>query len=178
MRPGDRRDSGTLCRVTIHRWAWLPSLVLFACDNAAPEHPDALATDPATQAPAEDAAPVKARASSPASGDAKPRAPTGPTIVAIDVALVEVRTQGDVVEIEIELPRPLAPGGAMRPSLQIGDEVTQRSRAGRNGRLDRLIFSVPAAQYERMSPTADIVVRAGLFSNEASPAKPRLSEVK
>ena len=95
----------------------------------------------------------------------------------VDVALQRVARVGEVVEVEVALSQPLPPLSNTRPSLHIGDEVVRRSRAGRDGRADRLLFSVPVDQFDRMSTGAPIVVRAGLISNERSASKPTLSEL-
>lgn len=90
--------------------------------------------------------------------------------------VVAVRRIGDTVEIEVELDRPLSHGGLSRPTLQVGDETATRSRAGEGGRADRLVFTVASDQYERMPKGADIIVRAGLASNEDAATKPKLAD--
>lgn len=94
----------------------------------------------------------------------------------MNTELIAVRQVGDTVEIEVELDRPLSHGSFSRPTLQVGDEVVSRSRAGEGGRVDRLVFTVAADQYARMPVGAGIIVRAGLASNEDSPNKPRLAD--
>lgn len=101
-----------------------------------------------------------------------------PAAVPMEVSLVAVRTKDDVVEIEVALPQALPSMSGVRPSLEIGGETTNRSRPGPHGRLDRLVFLVPAEQYARMSKDAELIVRAGLFTNETVSAKPRLREAE
>jgi hypothetical protein len=116
---------------------------------------------------------------------AEPPAPSAPASVQprvtlardLDVQLSRVARVGDVVVIEVALSQPLPPLSNTRPSLHIGDEVVRRSRAGADGRADRLRFTVPADQFERMSPAEPIVVRAGFMSNERSVSKPTLAEL-
>jgi hypothetical protein len=95
----------------------------------------------------------------------------------IGVELRAVRTLGDEVQVEVAFDRPIPPTGHTRPELQVGDEVVRRSRAGAGGRLDRLVFTMPAAQFERMPKDRAMVVRAGVLTNESVESKPRLSDV-
>lgn len=94
------------------------------------------------------------------------------------VQLQEVRRKGAVVEIEVALDRPVPPMGSLRPSLQIGDEVTQRSLPGTDGRLDRIVFLFDAEQFERMPVDGELLLRAGALSNATAETKPRLSDVE
>lgn len=104
--------------------------------------------------------------------------PTVTSRASLRVALTEIRTVGENVEIEVALSRPLPPTSGRPPMLVVGDEVVTRSRAGAGGRADRLVFTLPVTQFERMPKDAEMIVRAGLLSNEADDVKPRLSEVQ
>ncbi|MEM6991820.1 MAG: hypothetical protein AAF721_15035 [Myxococcota bacterium] len=144
-------------------FAWIGGL---ACDTpppVAPAPPEP--TAPAEQAKAEEPEPPPDPTTTP---------PARPTL---GVQLHAVRRLAHSVEIEVVLDRALPPMGSIRPSLDIGGEVTRKSRAGRDGRLDHLIFTVEPAQFERMRSDAEIIVRAGPLSNEVAETKPRLSEV-
>ncbi len=77
----------------------------------------------------------------------------------------------------MSLDRPLPPLASMRPALHVGDEIARRSRAGEGGRLDRLVFTVDAEQFERMPLDAGLILRAGVTSNEDAATKPTLADV-
>jgi hypothetical protein len=141
------------------------SIVLVACDPPAkpPEAPERE---------------ERATAIAPARPHASPRPAAVTTRASLQVTLAEVRVVGENVEIEVALSRPLPPTSGRPPMLVVGEEVVTRSRAGAGGRADRLVFTMPAAQYERMPDDAEVIVRAGLLSNEAEAIKPRLSEVR
>lgn len=88
-----------------------------------------------------------------------------------------MQRRGDVVEIELALDRPLPPMSGARPQLQVGDEVASHSRAGDGGRLDRLVFTVDAAQFQRMPVDVPIVIKVGPISNMTAALQPRLADV-
>lgn len=148
--------------------------IIVACDPPPPEAsaPPAQREAAAPSDVVEPKAETRATAAAPSvAGDANPARSS----LAID--LYEVRRQGATVEIEVALDRPLPPMGSMRPSLRVGGETTQRSLPGTDGRLDRLVFLVDAEQFERMPADGELVVRAGMLSNETALARPRLSDV-
>lgn len=95
----------------------------------------------------------------------------------MEVELRTVRSLGDEVQVEVALDRPLPPMAHARPELQVGDEIVRRSRSGADGRVDRLIFTMPAAQFERMPKDRALIVRAGLLDNTSAQSKPTLSDV-
>lgn len=95
----------------------------------------------------------------------------------MEVELRTVRSRGDEVQVEVALDRPLPPMALARPELQVGDEIVRRSRSGADGRVDRLIFTMPAAQFERMPKDREMIVRAGVLDNSAAHSKPTLSDV-
>jgi hypothetical protein len=125
--------------------------------------------------------PVQAGREAPeAAPQAAPRAPqaAGTTERSmLQVQLRAVRSGASEVEIEVALDRPLPPLASMRPTLQVGDEIVRRSHASADGRLDRLVFVAEPEQFARMPAQAEIVLRAGPWSNEQAPAKPRLADV-
>ena len=136
------------------------------------------ACDTASSNPAESKVESPAPAIRVAELEDTPQVAANPAAVLVEITLVAVRSKDDLVEIEVALPKALPSMSAVRPSLQVGGETTVRSRPGPNGRLDRLVFLVPAEQYARMSKDAEMIVRAGLFSNEAASSKPRLREAE
>lgn len=131
-----------------------------ACD---PDDP------PATDSPRIDASPAERTAAAHVDPPA--------SLSRMHVVLQSVRSLGDEVQVEVALDRPLPPMASARPELQIGDEVVRRSRSGADGRVDRLIFTMPADQFARMPKDDAIVVRAGVFDNTAAPLRPTLSDV-
>lgn len=139
--------------------------------------------DPSTPPPEPPPSARKAEPEPAAEGAARPRTkpsasrtPQAVKAKIMKTEVVAVRRIGDTVEIEVELDRPLSHGGLSRPTLQVGDETATRSRAGEGGRADRLVFTVASDQYERMPKGADIIVRAGLASNEDAATKPKLAD--
>ena len=130
-------------------------------------------TDVVPNAPARsgDIEPAPAEATKPAE-----RRSTATPAAGIGVVVGAVRRVGDEVQIEVELDRPFPPAASARPTLQVGDEVVRRSRAGAGGRIDRLIFTMPAEQYERMPKDEEVIVRSGPWSNETVDPKSRLSD--
>ncbi len=99
------------------------------------------------------------------------------TAKALRAQLLGVRRVADVVEIEMQLDEPLAPSSRARPTLTLGSVVVRRSRSGSEGRLDRLVFTLPASQYEALSPDTEVVLSVGLRSNAASESRPRLGDL-
>ena len=79
--------------------------------------------------------------------------------------------------IEVALDQRLPPTDASRPELQIGDERIRRS-VHPEGRLDRLVFLVPRAQFDRMAQDAPLQVRAHGRSSATMASAPRLDKSK
>ena len=150
------------------------ALVVVACDGPPPEPSE----PPADRAQERAHPEPSADAVSPAPAPPAPEADAAPNRSSMAVELQAVRRDGAVVEIEVALDRPLPPLGSVRPSLQVGDEITQRSRAGADGRLDRLVFLLDAEQLERMPADGELMIRAGVLSNETAQTRPRLSDVE
>ncbi|MBL8941887.1 MAG: hypothetical protein JNK45_02015 [Myxococcales bacterium] len=132
------------------------------------------ACDPADVRTDPDEAP---RASVAAPPQAAPTPPLPTAASRMEVELRAVRSRGDEVQVEVALDRPLPPMALARPELQVGDEIVRRSRSGADGRVDRLIFTMPAAQFERMPKDRAMIVRAGVLDNSAAQSKPTLSDV-
>ncbi len=134
------------------------------------------ACDPADERPDSDESP-RAAASVPEPPQAAPTPPLPTAASRMEVELRAVRSLGDEVQVEVALDRPLPPMALARPELQVGDEIVRRSRSGADGRVDRLIFTMPAAQFERMPKDRAMIVRAGVLDNSAAQSKPTLSDV-
>jgi hypothetical protein len=138
--------------------SWL--VVLVACDPRETQ---------ADAAPPDDPPRVTASAPPPASASAPPKAaslraderPFAASVVAL-------RETSDVVEIEIELGRPLPPTNASRPTLHVGDEIVRRHRYA-EGRLDRLVFLVPREQLDRMPDGAALELHGVVLSRDPVP---------
>jgi hypothetical protein len=147
----------------MHAFGWsvlsIVGLALAACDP------------PAGAGAAEPSTPISAVAPLPESKPVIPHASP------LQVEVPRVRRRGDEVEIEVVLDRPIAPTGRVRPTLEFGETLVRRSRFDVSGRLDRLIFTMPAEQFDRLSPDVEITFRAGFVTNAASPRKPRLADV-
>lgn len=149
------------------------SVAAVGCDGPPPASPE----EPAQQAHEARAPGLKA-SPSPGAAESTGPAPAPNTAAArFEVALDRVERRGDTVEIEVVMSRPLPPMSGSRPTLQVGDEVARHSRAGADGRLDRLVFTVEAAQFDRMPTDLPIVVRVGPLSNAGSEIRPRLADV-
>lgn len=96
----------------------------------------------------------------------------------MEVELRSIRSRGDEIQVEVALDRPLPPMASARPELQVGDEIVRRSRSGADGRVDRLIFTMPADQFARMPKDRAMIVRAGMLDNSSTQTKPTLSDVE
>ncbi len=140
--------------MSMSRLGWFTLVVLASCD---------------AREPAEDATRPDERA---AKAEPSP-APTPASSTRIDprpfaVELAAVRDGGAVVEIELELGRPLPPTNASRPTLHVGAEVVTKSRHP-EGRLDRLVFLVPREQFDRMPDGAALELHGIVLSRTAVP---------
>lgn len=124
--------------------------------------------------PAEDATPPDERA---ATTEPSPTpAPTkriDPKPFAVELAAV--RDGGAIVEIELDLGRPLPPTNASRPTLHVGAEVVTKSRHP-EGRLDRLVFLVPREQFDRMPDGAALELHGIVLSRSAVPVASTLDK--
>lgn len=141
--------------MSVVRLACPLGLVLAGCD---PREPDA------------DAAPPTERAQSPVDPAPAPVRAQGPRIdpEPFAVQIVALHDRGDTVEIELALGRRLPPTNASRPTLHVGDEVVRKSRHP-DGELDRLVFLVPRAQFDRMADGAALELRGVVLARDAVP---------
>jgi hypothetical protein len=149
-------------------------LGLGACDP--PREGDADVSSPSaaaagTEQPRAATAPVT-RAASPASSREHALTPAS-----LDITLVEIRDRGDTMEVELACDRHLPSTDASRPTLQVGDEIV-RASFHPQGRLDRLVFLVPRAQFDRMPGGAVMTVRVRALSNESMTQAPVLDKTK
>lgn len=154
------------------RWMSLSIGLLMACDP--PEEREA--TSPSSAAAGtERARPITPPGTRPSP---KPREPAvAPLATALSIEVTGLRDRGDVVEIELALDRRVRPTDANRPTLRIGAEVVRSSRHP-DGALDRLVFLVPRAQFDRMPDGAAISVRALGMSSESMAQPPVLDKSK
>lgn len=134
-------------------------LVLVGCD---PREPDADA-EPPSERSHPDPAPTNAPAPSPATN---PRIDPAPFAVRVTA----LRDAGDTVEIELALGRRLPPTNASRPTLHVGDEIVTKSRHP-DGELDRLVFLVPRAQFDRMPDGAALELHGIVLARDAVPVE-------
>jgi hypothetical protein len=154
------------------RWMPLSIGLLMACDP--PEEREA--TSPSSAAAGtERALPITPPGTRPSPAPREPA--VAPSAASLGIAVTEIRDRGDIVEIELALDRRVRPTDANRPSLQIGDEVVRASRHP-DGALDRLVFLVPRAQFDRMADGAVIAVRALGMSSESMGKPPILDKTK
>jgi hypothetical protein len=68
---------------------------------------------------------------------------------------VSVRRLGSVVEIEVSAKQPF-PQRAMPPILVVGNQAFGRSRNPANGRLDTLIFTLEALEFDGLAEGAEV----------------------
>ncbi len=74
--------------------------------------------------------------------------------------MVRVATVGEIVEIELSSTVPF-PTRALRPVLRIGSQEFLLSRNPDDGRLDTLIFTVPAVDFPSLNAGDDVVLYHG-----------------
>lgn len=74
--------------------------------------------------------------------------------------MVRVATEGEIVEIELSSTVPF-PTRALRPVLRIGSQEFLLSRNPDDGRLDTLIFTVPAVDFPSLNAGDDVVLYHG-----------------
>lgn len=75
----------------------------------------------------------------------------------VATTLAAVRDRGELVEIELVFARRLPGGDVPPPTLRVDDEVV-RASFHPGGQLDRLVFRVPQAQFERLPDGAAMTV--------------------
>lgn len=95
--------------------------------------------------------PIGTRAAKPRTQSQQPSPPP------VATTLAAVRDRGELVEIELVFARRLPGGDLPPPVLRIDDEVV-RASFHPGGQLDRLVFRVPKAQFERLPDGAAMTV--------------------
>jgi hypothetical protein len=91
---------------------------------------------------------------SPAGFSNGPSQSASQALVASDLT-VSVRRLGSTVEIEVSAKKPF-PDRAMPPILVVGNQAFGRSRNPANGRLDTLIFTLEAPEFDGLAEGAEV----------------------